>query len=542
MIRFLLNIVLIISIFLSCYFEDAFLSLWNPKVGERAQVTLRLPQPEAGRGLPGSRQALGAWQIGSPQEIVPFMKKLDEQDLQLIGHYRREAIGARHRDAPLVLFTMIFMAGFLAVLLDLPPRSGSRSASSPNLVLTLLILHLLLLKVLLLATPLPAAMLPFGMLPLLLVALNQSRVAAVGVSLAAAVLASLFVDRSYAGVIAILVASLTALAAADTLPRRLAFFWPAVLIGTANAIVFSVLNSHSWQAAASLALTRASLDLASLSELATQPVVTGTALAFCGGFLAGPLALLLLPVLRATRYLSSAIKLRRFADLDHPALKKLFSDARGTYQHSLGVAHLAQSVGEAVGADSLLLRIGGYYHDIGKMLSPNVYIENQFNTPNPHDSLTPRESAQRIFRHVTDGIRLAAEYRLPKMVVDLIPQHHGTLLLEYFYAKAVKGESKTEVRKRDFRYPGPKPQSLEAAILMVADAVEAASRTLEQPNRHAFDRLVRLIIVKRIADGQFSECDLDTIQIEKITDALVDGLEAMFHGRIRYPWQQAEKR
>jgi putative nucleotidyltransferase with HDIG domain len=538
MIRLLLNIVLIISIFLSCYFEDAFLTLWQPRVGERAPVGLRLPQPDAGRGLPHSRQANGVWQISPPQVIVPFMKTLDEQDIRLIDNYRRDVSATNHRDTPFILFTMVFMVGFVAVFLDLPPHAGSRSASSPNLILTLLILHLLLLKVLLLAAPWPAAMLPFGVLPLLLVALNQRRTAAVGVSLAAAVLASLFVDRSYPGVIAILAATLTALAAAYTMPKRLAFLWPAVLIGTVNAALFAVLNSFDWQAAARLTLTLRSLDLSSLSELVTQPVVRGTALAFCGGFLAGPLALLLLPVLRATRYLSTAIKLRRFADLDHPALKKLFSDARGTYQHSIGVAHLARSVGAAVDADSLLLRIGGYYHDIGKMLSPSDFIENQFNTPNPHDSLSPQESAQRIFRHVTEGVRLAAEYRLPKMLVDLIPQHHGTLLLDYFYTKAVKGEPTTEIRKRDFRYPGPKPQSREAAILMVADAVEAASRTLEQPNRHTFERLVRLIIVKRIADGQFSECNLDTIQIEKIIDALVDGLEAMFHGRIRYPWQQ----
>jgi hypothetical protein len=299
MIRLLLNIVLIIIIFLSCYFEDAFLTLWNPRVGERTPVTLRLSQPDTGLGLFDSRQTTGAWQI------VPFMKKLDEQDIQLIGNYRRDLIATRHRDAPFILFTMIFMAGFLAVFLDLPPRAGFRSASSPNLVLTLVILHLLLLKVLLLAAPLPAAMLPFGVLPLLLVALNQSRAAAVGASLAAAVLASLFVDRSYPGLIAIWVASLTALAAAYTMPKRLAFLWPAVLIGTANAIVFSVLNSSAWQAVASTTLTRTPLDLSSLSELVTQPVVTGTALAFCGGFLAGPLALLLLPGLRATRYLTS---------------------------------------------------------------------------------------------------------------------------------------------------------------------------------------------------------------------------------------------
>ena len=195
----------------------------TPGWGNAPRSALRLPQPDAGRGLPQSRQANGVWQISPPQVIVPFMKTLDEQDIRLIDDYRRDVSATNRRDAPFVLFTMIFMVGFLAVFIDLPPRTGSRSASSPNLILTLLILHLLLLKVLLLAAPLTAAMLPFGVLPLLLVALNQRPTSAVGVSLAAAVLASLFVDRSYPGVIAILVTTLTALAAAYTCPSAWRF-------------------------------------------------------------------------------------------------------------------------------------------------------------------------------------------------------------------------------------------------------------------------------------------------------------------------------
>jgi hypothetical protein len=194
------------------------------------------------------------------------------------------------------------------------------------------------------------------------------------------------------------------LAAAYTMPKRLAFLWPAVLIGTANAIVFSVLNSPDWQAAARLALTLAPLDHSSLSELVAQPVVTGTALAFCGGFLAGPLALLLLPGLRATRYLSSAIKLRRFADLDHPALKKLFSDARGTYQHSSGVVDLAQSVVRRW-MPICCCRASAATITISKAAIPErLTSKTSLTAPTPQQ-LSVRESTQRIFRHVTDGIR-----------------------------------------------------------------------------------------------------------------------------------------
>lgn len=553
MIRLVLNVILILTVFLSCFLEEALLSFRPPQAGQRALFTLRLlapppavPAPDAVKGpgpaagiavFPGRWQPSGPWVLGAGETIIPFLKVMDEEDVGRIEAADRSGMAAAHY-SPFLLFTMIFVAVFLAVFRAALPRTRSRRTGSQNLVLTLLILHLLLVKALLLLTPLPAYMLPFGLLPLLMVGLNQSRALAVGAAVAAAVLSALFVDPSFTSLIALLVAGLTAALAANAMLRAVDAILPGILIGLAGAAVFAVANFPALQAAVGLAGNP--LGVSGLGALATQEVVVGTALAFSGAFLAAVLAPLFLPLLRATRYLSTTLKLRRFADLDHPTLKKLFSEAPGTYQHSLGVAFLAQSAGEATGADSLLLRIGGYYHDIGKLLSPNDYIENQFSEPNPHDRLSPVESAARIIRHVDSGSRLAAEFRLPKMVLDLIPQHHGTQRVEFFYDKALQGGSDPPAGDGDFRYPGPKPRSLEAAILMIADAVEAASRTLTEPTRVTFDHLVRTIIVKRISDGQFSECDLDTREIEKIATALVDSLEATFHSRIRYPWQKPQ--
>jgi hypothetical protein len=260
--------------------------------------------------------------------------------------------------------------------------------------------------------------------------------------------------------------------------------------------------------------------------------------AFTGGIVAGPLALLLLPVLEISWQTASSFKLNRYTDLQRPIMKKLLNGARGTYQHSMTVAYLAQSAGETIGANTLLLRVGAYYHDIGKMSNPGYFIENQFNGDNPHDILEPVESANLIVDHVRQGMKAGQNSGLPKVVVDLILQHHGTHLIEYFYKAATQTHPKKSVREDDFRYPGPKPQSIEAAILMIADAVEAASRSLKEPNRKKFEKMVRLVLVKRIVDGQFSECELTTHDLEKIVQTLVDSLEASFHSRVTDPWQQ----
>jgi putative nucleotidyltransferase with HDIG domain len=206
------------------------------------------------------------------------------------------------------------------------------------------------------------------------------------------------------------------------------------------------------------------------------------------------------------------------------------------------VAYLAQAVGEAIGANTLLLRIGAYYHDIGKMVNPKFFSENQSSGKNTHDELDPRESVKLIINHVKYGVSLGRQMDLPEIVLDHVAQHHGTQVVEFFYDKAVEASKGSEPRKLDFRYPGPKPQTVEAAILMIVDAVEAASRSMEEPTREKIEKMIRLLVVKRIADGQFDECNLSTRYLAKIVQTLVDSLEASLHSRVVYPWQERVKK
>jgi putative nucleotidyltransferase with HDIG domain len=239
---------------------------------------------------------------------------------------------------------------------------------------------------------------------------------------------------------------------------------------------------------------------------------------------------------------ASNFKLTKYSDLQHPLLKDLFAKIPATYQHSMTMAFLAQAVGDAVGANTLLLRIGAYYHDIGKMADPMFFSENQSNGENPHDNLDPQESAQIIINHVKYGEQIARKMGLPEVIVDFIRQHHGTLIVEYFYNKAVEANPESKPRKKDFRYSGPKPQSLEAAILMIVDSVEATFRSLESITREKIEKMIILNIVKRIADGQFDECSLSTRNIAKIVETLTDSLEVTSHSRVTYPWQEKNKR
>jgi hypothetical protein len=219
-------------------------------------------------------------------------------------------------------------------------------------------------------------------------------------------------------------------------------------------------------------------------------------------------------------------------------MKDLLTGAPATYQHTMTVAYLAQAAGDAVGANTTFLRIGAYYHDIGKIENPEFFSENQLDADNPHDDLEPGKSAKLIIDHVKHGQALGRARGLPEIVVDFIAQHHGTQVVEFFYEKAVEGKQEFEPCKQDFRYPGPKPQSLEAAILMIVDAVEAASRSIREPSPKKIETMIRLLIVKRIADGQLDECNLSTRDLAKIVETLLNSLMASGHSRVVYPWQK----
>jgi putative nucleotidyltransferase with HDIG domain len=414
------------------------------------------------------------------------------------------------------------------VLHCIPPR---------HILLSLLILHIIILKAFLLFTAFPIYALPFSLLSLMVVSLNHGRIIAIGATIVAALLVSLFCGYTFEIVLYFIFGGLTAVLVASRIRKRLFIFIPALLVGFINVSAVMAF-SLEWPATISKIAGLQNITINSLGTLISPTLIESISWAFAGGVIAGPLALVVLPILELSWQTASTFKLHRYTDLQRPIMKKLLNEARGTYQHSMTVAYLAQSAGEAIGANTLLLRIGAYYHDIGKIANPGYFIENQFNGENPHDILEPHESANLIVDHVRNGIKLGQESGLPKVVVDLILQHHGTHLIEYFYNLAIKSSPKKLIQEDDFRYPGPKPQSNEAAILMIADAVEAASRSLNEPNRKNFDNMIRHVLVERIVDGQFSDCKLTTHDLEKIVRSLIDSLEGSFHSRIRYPWQQ----
>ena len=229
------------------------------------------------------------------------------------------------------------------------------------------------------------------------------------------------------------------------------------------------------------------------------------------------------------------LRLLELSSPEHPLLKDLMLRAPGTYAHSIMVSHLADAAAKAIGADSLLARVGCYYHDVGKMRRPEFFIENQ-RMENVHDRLTPSLSALIIAAHVKDGLELADQYRLPRPIRDIIAQHHGTSLISFFYQQALAGcEMHTPVLEQQFRYSGPKPQSKEAGIVMLADAVEAASRSLSRPTPARIESLVEHIIQEKIADGQLNECSLTFSEVHKIQEAFCRLLVAMLHSRVEYP-------
>ncbi len=245
----------------------------------------------------------------------------------------------------------------------------------------------------------------------------------------------------------------------------------------------------------------------------------------------------------------TVFQLLELANPSQPVMRRLLVETPGTYHHSLMVGNLAERAAEAVGADALLARVAAYYHDIGKLSNPLAFIENQAGGENIHDELDPEVSVQVVKQHVVDGIDLAYRYHLPKTLIAFIPQHHGTMLMGYFYARAREeaaapwGGVETEggrraadaVDPRKFRHAGPKPQTREAAILMLADSVEASVRSLESRDEAAIRAMVGRIISERLTDGQFEECDLTLRDVDRIREAFVAQLLGMYHQRIAYP-------
>lgn len=261
-------------------------------------------------------------------------------------------------------------------------------------------------------------------------------------------------------------------------------------------------------------------------------------LVFGTGFATGLVIQGILPAIEQLFSVTTSMTLRELNDASHPLLRRLAQESPGTYQHSLQIADMAETAADAIGANGLLCKVGAMYHDIGKINKPTYFVENQGGGPNRHDKLSPAMSLLIIVGHVKDGMEMAREYNLPRPLRHFIESHHGTTLVSYFYHAAKQKQEAIDQpapAEFEFRYPGPKPHTKEAAILMLCDGVESAARALDDPTSVRIEQLVHTIANKRLMDGQFDECSITLQELHKIEQSLIKTLCAIHHSRVKYP-------
>jgi putative nucleotidyltransferase with HDIG domain len=270
-------------------------------------------------------------------------------------------------------------------------------------------------------------------------------------------------------------------------------------------------------------------------SLSWNLILVGILIGAINGILSAILMIGALPYLESAFSITSMIKLLELSNPNHFLLKRLLLEAPGTYHHSLMVGNLAEASAESIGANPLLVRVGAYYHDIGKVKRPEYFVENQRGFENPHEKIAPALSALIITSHVKDGLEYARDAHLPEVVNDFIAQHHGNSLTRYFYGRALEEDRDGTISEDSFRYEGPKPQSKEVALVMLADSVEAAIRSLQEPTDAKIREMVKKIIKDKLNDGQLESCDLTFKDLDTITQSFCTILEGMYHKRIEYP-------
>lgn len=348
-------------------------------------------------------------------------------------------------------------------------------------------------------------------------------------AIVASALTGMFLEGDLDLSIYYLISSIVAASAIAHVERRSAILRAGVVVGAVNAAVVLAIKL---------------VTVVSVANVLNLPnIFMNMGLAFLGGLLAAIFVMVLAPVAEMLFDYVTDIKLLELGNLNHPLLKEMIVKAPGTYHHSQLVAVLAEAAAAEIGANPLLARVGSYFHDVGKMRKPSYFIENQQGGENRHDKLAPSMSALIIASHVKDGLELAREYKLPTRIADFIPQHQGTKLITYFYNKAQEQAQSAggSVDEKDYRYPGPRPQTREAGIILLADGVEAAVRSIPEKTPAKIQAMVQKIVNKNFTEAQLDECDMTLKDLHMIAESFVRVLVGIYHQRIEYPDVEEKK-
>lgn len=388
------------------------------------------------------------------------------------------------------------------------------------LLITIIVLYTLILAKIITTSRLPSYLIPLASSSMLLAILLSTNTAVIVTVFLSILVSLLFGTAGFDIMLVLFTGGIAGIFAVSDIRRRSKILQAGLLIGLINFIVISsrgIINNFEYQ----IFLEQAGWG-------------------FANGILSASIVAVILPLFEVGFKLTTNITLLELSDLNHPLLKELFLKAPGTYHHSIVVGNLAEAASEAIGANSLLARVGSYYHDIGKMEKPEYFAENQVEVKSKHEKLAPTMSRLIITNHVKNGVELARKYNLNNAIIDFIQQHHGTATIFYFFQRALeKVEDEKMLKEESFRYPGPKPQTKEAAIVLLADSVEAASRTLKNPTPSGLKELVQRIINNKFIDGQLDDCELSLRDLNRIAEIFTKILTGIYHKRVEYPEQEA---
>lgn len=423
----------------------------------------------------------------------------------------------------LVLFVLV-VGSFIFMHFQTWQESAAVKKKSLLIVMVVFFLVVIIMKFIALIEPefdlFIAFLFPTALASMLVKLLTNDRLALM-ISIMIAATAGIMLQDGYAATVQmeialyILFGSITSLYLLGNVTRRSTILRTSLGVCVSNILFIAFY----------LLMTQTTYNLKELSFYAIAAVISGV--------LSGALTIGLLPFFESTFRLLSDMKLIELSNPNHPLFKKILTETPGTYHHSVMVANLADAACESIGANGLLARVGCYYHDIGKTVRPGFFIENQHAAQNPHDLLSPENSKDIIIAHAEDGAKLLEKHKMPREIVDIARQHHGTSLLKFFLHKA--NELGNEVNEKDYRYPGPKPQTKEIAIISIADSVEAAVRSMKEPTSEKIEALVKSIANDKLSDGQFDECNLSMKELRKVERVICKTLNGMFHNRIEYP-------
>ncbi|HEX5414527.1 MAG TPA: HDIG domain-containing protein [Chloroflexota bacterium] len=430
-----------------------------------------------------------------------------------------EAVGLRN---PTVQWSWIIAMALLSLLMTLSlatylRRMSPVTASSPRrlaLIVVLVVLPILAAKLTLPGRDLFGYLFPVAAAPMLLTILLDAPLALLVTALQAVGI-GLATNNDLELVAAVLIAGSLGVLTVHRMERAAVIYLAGLVIAVADFAVVVAFREIS-------------------GDLQLDQMLIYASLALASGALSAALALGTASFLGQVFGIATTMSLLELAHPSQPLFRRLLNEAPGTYHHSVMVANLSERAAAAIGADTLLVRIGGYYHDIGKLVRPYAFVENQMDGENVHDQLDAYTSARLILAHVTDGLTLAQKHGIPSRVKDLIAQHHGTTLVQYFYRQACQG-SEGPIDESLFRYLGPKPQTREAGIMMLADGVEAAVRASRDHSSDSVRRVVDSLIQDRITSGQLDECDLTLRDLRRIREAFIAVLQSIYHPRIEYP-------